>query len=192
MKSCKWIAAQVRANREFSVSSALQSKGYETFVPAYQAVKKWSDRRKACELPLIPGYVLVHSSFQKNQSLIVSTPGVLRMVGFAGQITPIEDHEIDLVRALAASSLKAEPWAYIKQNARVRIAQGSLAGIEGTVLQVREKTMLIVSIEILQRSVAVHIDRSWVEPQSPETGAASSTRNPFRTVAGKPNACPVC
>jgi transcription antitermination factor NusG len=164
MKPGKWIAAQVRTNREFSVSSALQGKGYETFVPSYASFKKWSDRQKACQLPLISGYVFVRNLLEKAHSPIISTPGVVRMVGFGGQVAPIDDREIDLVRTVAESSLKAEPWAYIKQNAQVRISRGSLSGIQGTVLQVREKTMLVVSIEMLQRSVAVHIDRSWVEP----------------------------
>jgi len=61
MKSHMWTAAQVRAKREFSVSLALQGKGYETFVPAYPSVRAWSDRKKACELPLIAGYVFVRT-----------------------------------------------------------------------------------------------------------------------------------
>jgi transcription antitermination factor NusG len=164
MKSSRWIATQVRTNREFFVSSALQGKGYETFVPTYSRVKQWSDRQKTCLLPLISGYVFVRPILEKAQSPIVSTPGVLRLVGFGGEITPIDDREIDLIRTLAESSLKAEPWAFIKPDSQVRISRGSLSGIQGTVLQVRDKTMLVVSIEMLQRSVAVHIDRSWVEP----------------------------
>jgi transcription antitermination factor NusG len=164
MKPCVWTAAQVKPNREFSVSSALRSKGYETFVPAYTSIRHWSDRQKACELPLISGYVFVRTMLAGAQGLVVSTPGVVRMVGFGGQIAPIDDSEIELVRTVANSSLRTEPWSYIKQNSQVKIARGALAGIPGTVLQVKENTMLVVSIEMLQRSVAVHIDRSWVEP----------------------------
>jgi transcription antitermination factor NusG len=158
------MAAQVRTNREFSISSALRLKGYETFVPGYVSVREWSDRKKALELPLISGYVFVRTVPDGAHSLVVSTPGVMKIVGFGGRIAAIDDGEIERVRTVANSSLRTEPWSYIKQNSQVRITRGSLAGIPGTILQVRENTMLVVSIDILQRSVAVHIDRSWVEP----------------------------
>jgi transcription antitermination factor NusG len=165
MKHGMWRAAQVRTNREFSVSAALRGKGYETFVPAYLRVREWSDRKKSSEWPLIAGYVFFRTALDGAQALVVSTPGVLRMVGFGGRIASIEDIEIERVRTVANSSLRMEPWPYIKQNSQVRITRGSLAGIQGTVLKVSESTVLVVSIDMLQRSVAVHIDRSWVEPE---------------------------
>lgn len=159
-----WIAAQVTTNHEFSVSSALTGKGYETFVPSYLSVRRWSDRQKACKLPLISGYVFVRGMLNGVQALIVSTPGVLRLVGFGGQVTLIDDAEIQRVRIVADSSLPVEPWSYIKESAPVRITRGVLTGVTGTIIQARSAPMLVVAIEILQRSVAVRIDRSWIEP----------------------------
>jgi transcriptional antiterminator RfaH len=166
MKSGVWMAAQVKPKWEFSVSLALGDKGYETFVPVYKSIRRWSDRQKTSDLPLIAGYVFVRTLLAPAQPKVVSTPGVVRMVGFGGEIIAIADYEIETLKSVARSSLRAEPWSYIKQNSQVRIAVGALAGIRGTVLQVKENTMLVVSIEMLQRSVAVHIDRSWVESAS--------------------------
>lgn len=170
MKHGKWLAAQVRANREFSVSAALRGKGYETFVPAYVSIREWSDRKKATELPLIAGYVFLRTALDGAPALVVSTPGVMRMVGFGGRVASIDDGELERVRKVANSSLRTEPWPYLKQNSQVRITRGSLAGISGTVLKVSDRTVLVVSIDMLQRSVAVHIDRSWVEPAEKERG----------------------
>ena len=156
----------VKMGWEFSVSSALRGKGYDTFVPTYLGIRHWSDRQKVCELPLISGYVFVRTVLDQAQGLIVSTPGVVRMVGFGGQVVPIDDAEIERIRVVANSSLRREPWSYIRPGSQVRIVRGALAGIPGTVLQVKGNTLLILSIELLQRSVAVHIDRSWVEPCS--------------------------
>ena len=164
MKSGLWMAAQVKAKREFSVSAALRDKGYETFVPTYIRVRRWSDRKKTSEEPLISGYVFVRTMVSHGQGLVVSTPGVVRMVGFGGKAAAIDEEQIEHVKILANSSLRTEPWPYIKHNSRVKIICGSLSGIVGTVLQVKQNTVLVVSIEMLQRSVAVHIDHTWVEP----------------------------
>ncbi len=86
------------------------------------------------------------------------------MLGFGGVVTPIEEFEIERVRTVVNSSLRAEPWSYIRAGSQVRIARGALTGIQGTVIQERDNTLLVVSIEMLQRSVAVHIERSWLGP----------------------------
>jgi len=164
MKAVWWIAAQVRSNSELSVSSALRGKGYETFVPTYARVRDWSDRKKVTEAALIAGYVFVQVPLEKAHGPVVTTPGVIKIVEFGGKVAQLDEGEIERVRRVAHSSLRPEPWSYIKQNSQVKIARGALAGIRGTVLKVQENMILIVSIEMLQRSIAVHIDRSWVEP----------------------------
>jgi transcriptional antiterminator RfaH len=119
---------------------------------------------KIRDLPLIPGYVFVRVMPNEVQGPVVTTPGVTRLVGFGKQAASIEDAEIERLRAVAASPLKAEPWPYLPRGSRVRIVSGSFAGMWGTLLEVRNQTLLILSIEMLNRSIAVHIDSSRVEP----------------------------
>lgn len=158
-----WVAAQVKSQLELSVASTLRRKGYETFVPTCVRTRQWSDRKKVWHAPLISGYVFVREPEQMTQALIISTPGVLGLVRCGGQMARIGDDEIERLKIVVNSSCKTEPWSYLKQGSRVRIVRGALSGISGTLLRVGESNIFIVSVHILQRSVAVHIDRSWVE-----------------------------
>jgi len=166
MESCSWIAAQVITNRELSISSNLASKGYETFVPAYSSTRRWSDRTKTVDKALISGYVLVRQATGLVYGPIVTTPGVLRIVGFGSEAAVIDDAEVAQFKVVAASSLQAEPWTKFAEGTPVTIARGPLAGIAGTVLHTRHKSMIIIAISILNRFVSVHIDRSWLGPVS--------------------------
>jgi len=98
------------------------------------------------------------------QGMIVSTPGLIGLVRFGEQLVPIDDAEIDRVRTVADSALAVQPWPYLAHGSKVTIVRGALSGISGTIQRIGEKTVLVVSVEILQRSVAVHLDRSWIEP----------------------------
>jgi transcription antitermination factor NusG len=163
-----WIAAQVRSKSEFAVCSKLRDKGYETFLPTYLSVRQWSDRKKVTEQPLISGYVFVKMVPDEAHGPVVTTDGVTRLVGYGGRAGTIEDWEIESLRKASASSLKAEPWEYMKEGAKVRITGGALAGAVGTVLQARNKLLLVLSVHMLNRSVAVHIDRAWVQAEPVE------------------------
>ena len=163
MGSGSWMAAQVRSRSEFLVSSMLQDRGYETYLPTYRSERQWSDRTVIREAPLVPGYVFVREIPNQVCSPVVTTPGVLKLVGFGNQAALIDDWEIEQLKMVSASSLKVEPMSYLKPGSLVRIKQGPLLGTWGTVAQVRKRTLLVLSIEMLNRSVAVHIDPSWVE-----------------------------
>jgi transcription antitermination factor NusG len=94
----------------------------------------------------------------------VSTPGIIRILGPGGQPAPIAAEEIRAVRATVESGFAADPRPYIGVGERVRIAQGALAGVAGILLAVKGLYRLVISVELLQRSVAVEIERDWVEP----------------------------
>lgn len=169
MEAASWIAAQVVANRELSVSFSLNSKGYTTFVPTYKSKRQWSDRTKIIANALLPGYVLVQHTSEIVQGPIVTTPGVIGIVGFANRPALIDDTEISPFRTLMNSSIKAEPWPRFQQGDRVTIAMGPLAGIAGTVLQTRNKSLMIIAITILNRFVSVHIEKAWLQQSQPNT-----------------------
>ena len=159
----QWFALVVRSQHEKMVSAALQDKGYEEFLPVYTSKRRWSDRMKELTLPLFPGYLFCR--FDLNHRLpILVTPGVLQVVG-AGKIPlPVEESEIAALRSIVDSGLQAEPWPYLRVGQRVRIERGSLEGVEGILISVKKPFRLVVSVTLLQRSVAVEIDQDWVSP----------------------------
>jgi transcription antitermination factor NusG len=143
------------------VAAHLESKGYETFLPTYPAKRRWSDRTKIVVLPLFEGYVFCQLDTERA-ARVITTPGVVRLVSVAGVPAPIDDEEIDALRRIVASPLDMEPWPFLHVGARVRIESGALAGIEGILESVRGKQRVIVSVTLLQRSVAVELDRDAV------------------------------
>ncbi len=158
-----WFALQVRPNAERSVAQALRAKGYEEFVPTYQARRRWSDRWREIELPLFAGYVFCRFDPHTRLPVLV-TPGVASVVGFGKIPHPLEDREIDDLRAVIRSGLSARPWPYLKVGERVRLRDGPLAGVEGVLLDIRPSRRLVLSVELLQRSVAVEVEDCWVTP----------------------------
>jgi len=158
-----WYAVHTRHQHEKNVARVLESKGLEVFLPLYAAIHRWKDRNKRLLLPLFPCYLFVRNPEELWQP-ILSTPGVHSVVGFSKRPATIPWAELEAVRRLVGSDSGAEPHPFLVCGARVRLRAGPLQGIEG--LLVRKKTIwkLVVSIEMLQRSVAVEVDASIVEP----------------------------
>jgi transcription antitermination factor NusG len=166
-----WFALSAKRNHEKCVAEMLRGKGYEEFVPTYRIRRRWSDRYKELELPLFPGYVFCR--FDPARRLpILTTPGVVLIVGNGRVPVPVEDAEIEALRAVVASNLRVEPWPYLRVGERVVIESGSLAGLEGILQEVRKSCRIVVSVELLQRSVAVEVDRCRVRPAGTEVHRA--------------------
>lgn len=158
-----WYALQVRPRYEKQISTALRSKGYEEFLPLYSARRRWSDRYKVVEFPLFPGYLFCRFD-QKLRLPILTIPGVLKIVSFGKELIPVDESEIASIQAIVKSGFKAEPWPYLQAGQRVRINEGALEGVEGIFLHTKTEQRLVVSVSLLQRSVAVEIDASWITP----------------------------
>jgi transcription antitermination factor NusG len=158
-----WFALQVRYQSERLTSQVLREKGYEEFVPYYRARRQWSDRIRELELPLFPGYVFCRFD-AKNWLPIKTTPGVVSIVGIGNVPAEIEDTEMDAVRAAAGGENGAEPWPFLREGQRVRVCAGSMRGYEGILVSVKSQSRLVLSVSLLQRSVAVQMDRDCVEP----------------------------
>lgn len=158
-----WFALQVKPNAEWSVSAALRAKGYEEFLPAYRTRRRWSDRWKELELPLFAGYIFCRFDPQNRLPILV-TPGVTSIVGRGKVPQAVEDHEIDDLRAVVRSGLSARPWPYLKIGERVRIQDGPLRGMEGLLLNIKPNRRLVLSVELLQRSIAVEVEDCWLTP----------------------------
>jgi transcription antitermination factor NusG len=168
--SLLWYAIRVRSKFERVASRALAGKGYEEFLPLYRSGRAWSDRSKQIDLPLFPGYLFCRFDVEDRLLPILTTPGVVSIVS-AGKIPiSIPDREIEAVQIVIRSGLKSQPWPHLAVGTRVLIEKGPLAGIEGTTLSIDKQYRLIVSIPLLQRSVAVEIDRQWARPITSHTG----------------------
>jgi transcription antitermination factor NusG len=159
----QWFALRVKSNFERTTTLHLRQRGYQGFLPTYTTHKRWSDRIKTVEKPLFPGYVF--SNFDPNRRLpILTTPGVLHIVGFGKEPLPIDTNELEAVWATLRSGVLVRPWPYLQVGERVTVERGPLAGVEGLVQRLKGAFRLVVSITILQRSIAAEVDREWIRP----------------------------
>ncbi|HUP04940.1 MAG TPA: UpxY family transcription antiterminator [Bryobacteraceae bacterium] len=163
--SLAWYAVRVRSNFEWAVSTALTNKDYEAFLPTYRTRRRWSDRVKEIEAPLFRGYTFCR--FDAAQRLpILTTPGVVSIVGSATGPIPVDEWEIASVRGMVASGAVIGPWPFLREGQYVAVEHGPLSGVEGIIVSFKGQYRLVVSVSLLQRSVAVEIDRNWVRPTS--------------------------
>ena len=169
-----WYALRIQSRLSDLASVTLRGKGYEEFLPLYRTRRRWSDRVKQVELPLFPGYLFCQ--FDVNDRLpILTTPGVIGIVGAGKTPVPVDIEEIEAIRAILRSGLAAQPWPLLRVGAKVYIERGPLAGLEGIVINTDKVYRLIVSVSMLQRSVAVEIDREWARPIADGNGAPRPT-----------------
>ncbi len=151
----------VRPGQEKSASRALSDRGYEEFTPLRRVRRQWSDRVKELEVALFPGYLFCRFDADKRLP-VLTAPGVFGIVSFGGVPHPLDDGEVSSVKALVASGKETQPWPYLKTGERVLIGSGPLSGVEGNLVQIKNQLRLVVSVTLLQRSVAVEVDSDSV------------------------------
>lgn len=159
----KWYALQVRTRWEGSTATLLSGKGYQTFLPTFKAGKRLSGETGDLSAPLFPGYVFCQFDTHNRLPVLV-TPGVIAVVGRGRIPVPVEDSEIEAIQAMVSSGLRTEPWPYLEIGQRVRIEGGALSGLEGILASFKGSFRIVVSVSLLQRSVALEIDRFRVSP----------------------------
>lgn len=158
----QWYAAYTRANHERRVADQLLERGVESFLPQYESVRKWKDRRVLLQLPLFPGYVFVHLALQ-NRLKVLQVPGVAHLVGFAGRPVAVPEEEFARIREFLKKGLQPKPHPYLTVGRRVRVRSGPLEGMEGIVVRRKNGCRLVVSLELIQRSMAVDVESADVE-----------------------------
>lgn len=159
----RWFALITMPRHEKVVAKGLRSSGVEAFLPLYRSRRRWSDRVKEVELPLFAGYVFARFE-PAGRVGILRTPGVRAIVSFGKFPTPVPDHEIVALQNMVASGLPLEPWPFLRVGERVRLEGGPLDGLEGILVRVDRVWRVVVSVNLLQRSVAAEVDRCWVRP----------------------------
>jgi transcription antitermination factor NusG len=160
-----WFALHTRCRHEKQVAAQLQEKGIEMFLPLAREVRRWSDRRKLIEIPLFSCYVFVCLGLaSRERSIAIQIPGALRLVGFQDGPAPIPLSEIQSIRKALAVAGNCSPYAFLKTGQKVRIRGGSLDGIEGILVGHQGERRLVISINLIQQSMAVVVEGYDVEP----------------------------
>jgi transcription antitermination factor NusG len=159
----RWYAAQTRANHEKRVAEQLGLRAVEHFLPLYESVRKWADRRKRLEVPLFPGYIFVRLPLQERLR-VLEIQSVARLVGFNNLPTALPDDEMEAMRNGLMRQLRAVPHPYLKVGRRVRIIRGPLEGCEGVLLRNKGESRVVLSIDLIMRSVAVEVGSEDVVP----------------------------
>lgn len=159
----RWYAAYTRANHEKCVAQQLGAREVEHFLPLYTSMRRWKDRRVQLQLPLFPGYTFVRIAL-RDRLEVLKVPGVVRLVAFNGTPTPLADGEVERLRRAVAQGVRAEPHPFLTIGRPVRVTAGPLGGYEGILLRRSKSLRVIVSIELIRRSIAVEVDAIYVEP----------------------------
>lgn len=152
-----WYAIRTRSNHERVAAMAMAGKGYEPYVPCFSRY-----RRRGCtviegEYPLFPGYVFCQFDVTKRLPILM-TAGVISILGFGREPAPVPDQEMEAVRAVLQSELRAEPCPYLIEGQRIRVQRGPLDGVEGILVRKKSTLRMVISITLLQRSLSVEVD----------------------------------
>jgi transcription antitermination factor NusG len=158
----RWYAAYTCANHEKKVRQQLEQRSVESFLPVYESVRRWKDRRMRLHLPLFPGYVFVRMP-AADRLRVLQVPSVVRLVGFNGQLSALPDEEIEALKKGLASGVRAYPHPFLTVGRRVHVKSGPFEGTQGILLRRKGKLRLVLSIELIMRSVVIDVDATDVE-----------------------------
>jgi transcription antitermination factor NusG len=159
----RWYAVSVRPRHEKLVSRHLEHQGLSCFLPVYRSVRRWKDRRKELDMALFPGYVFVNLNLCERLG-VLRAPGVLRFVAFQGQPAEVPDSEIRALESSLSVGLRPQPHPYLRQGKKVRVKSGPLVDAEGIMIRRKEGFRLVLSIDLIMRSVMLEVDEADVEP----------------------------
>src|SRR5580693_5503893 len=164
-ESEQWYGLHTRPRHEKIVAQRLGERGVTTFLPLVTEVHRWSDRKKSVEMPLFSCYVFAKFVPNRSERLrVLRVDGVFGLIGARGEGAPIPDEQIDAVRNLVEGELPWSSHPFLKIGQRVRIRSGALNGVEGVLVQRNGDRTLVISVDAIQRSLAVRVEGYEVEP----------------------------
>lgn len=158
-----WYAAYTRARHEKRVAQNLAERQVNCFLPVYRSLRRWKDRRKQLELALFPSYVFVRIAHE-NWLQVLKVPSVVSLVSCNGQPVPIPDDEINVLQRGLGGNIHVEPHPYLTAGRRARVKNGPLTGAQGILVRRKNNLRLVLSVELLMRSLAVELDEEDLEP----------------------------
>ena len=172
LQSRPWYAVYTKHQHEKAACELLAGKGFEIFLPLYHMKRNWKDRTKVVSLPVFPCYLFLRANLVRKLE-ILQTPGVFWLVESGGRACEVPNSEIEAVRRITQSSAAAEPHPYLQCGDHVRVRQGALAGIKGVLIRMRNRYRVVVSVNLLQKAIAVEVDFSMIERTRPRGETAS-------------------
>ncbi|HEX3740545.1 MAG TPA: UpxY family transcription antiterminator [Terriglobales bacterium] len=158
----QWFALYTNPRHEKVVARQLNERQVENFLPLYRTWHRWKDRRKQVEMALFPGYVFVRIE-EQNKLHVLKVPGVVSLVSFNGKLAALPEPEIEALRNALDNQICAEPCPYLRVGKRVRVVRGPMTGAEGILSRKKDKYRVVISVEVLMRSVALEIDGADLE-----------------------------
>jgi len=168
-----WYAVSTRSRQERVAAAALRSADIPTFLPLVTEVHRWSDRKKVVTVPLFSSYLFVQIPVSSDlRARVLRTPGIVRFIGNQNGPIAIPKQEIDDVRSVL-SQTDCSPYPFLRTGERVRIVGGALDGVEGTLVGQGPGARLVISIELIQRSLAVSVYNYNVKPVGGPRGIAA-------------------
>jgi transcription antitermination factor NusG len=176
----RWFAVYTCAQHEKRVEEQLIQRNIESFLPTYESVRRWTDRRVRLRLPVFPGYVFVRIALSARLT-VLQTRSVVRLVSFNGRACPIPECDIDVLRNGIAHALRIEPHPYLAKGSRVRVIRGPLEGAEGILVRKKNIYRVVLSLDFISRSAAVEVEFKDIERISPQ---AELTRIKHRAEVG--------
>jgi transcription antitermination factor NusG len=168
-----WWALYTRHQHERVVADVLSAKGFEVFLPVYDSIRRWKDRQKLLSLPLFPCYVFIRGEVGRCLQ-VVNTPGVHMILNQGEHFAVIPENEIQAIRRTVEGPFRMEPHPFLRCGERVRVTCGSLQGVEGILVRKKNQFRLVLSVDMLAKSVAVEIDAADVESVSEPAGGRAS------------------
>jgi transcription antitermination factor NusG len=172
----KWYALQVHTRKEQLVGSQLQNRNLECFLPTYKSLRKWSDRTKEIQQALFPGYVFCRFDYENRQPVVMTT-GVTQVVGTGKVAIPIADSEIEALQVAVSSGVPAQPWPYLRSGEYVQVNYGHLAGLRGILVNFKGNHRVVLSVTLLQRSLALEVELDWLSPVAESGQQRTAARN---------------
>jgi transcription antitermination factor NusG len=157
-----WYVAYTKGRHEKYVSKQLEERRINNFLPTYHSVRRWKDRSKELDLPLFPGYVFVHVAAW-DRLRVLQVPGVVRFVSFNGRPACLENTEVESIKNAVVAGVKAAPHPYLKIGQKVRVKYGPLAGMTGILVRKKDKFRLVISLDLIMRSVAAEIQAADID-----------------------------
>ena len=159
----QWYAFRTKSRHEKLVSSQLERKGIEQFLPTYHRISQWKDRKKRIEVPLFNGYCFARISW-RERLLALEVPGVVGIVGQGGQSETISEEEIEALRSLKVSGLPYNPHPWLKEGMMVQVIRGPLMGLQGILIHIGSHCRLVIRVNLIKQGSAVEINADEVIP----------------------------
>jgi transcription antitermination factor NusG len=162
-ESKDWWVLYTRHQHEKTVAEMLAAKNFEVFLPLYESVRRWKDRKKLITLPLFPCYVFVRGGLDRRLQ-VVTTPGIHTILFHGESVAMIPEVQVQAIRRAVEGPFRIEPHPFLKCGERVRVTRGALEGVEGILLRKKNMYRLVLSVDMMAQSASVEIDATDVEP----------------------------